>query len=244
MSRPVRNLGSIIVDELRYDFIREAFQTIGRGERLLDLGCGIKPFRHLYDQYVGYSVGVDTPFSLHDEGRVEAQALGHALPFKDDAFDVVLCTEVLEHVPEPEAVLREIKRVLRRGGRLILTTPFLVPLHEEPYDFYRYTWHGLRYLCDKQGLHVEVLRPFSGLTGVTLSFLIQAQLKIWYSVAKVTKLPGVYTIYNPFIFLLVHIPQRAYLNLLRLANRIPAMKAIHERLTYTTKGYGLVALKK
>ena len=244
MSRQIRNLGSIIVDELRFEFVRNALMTIGRGKRLLDLGCGIKPFKHLYEQQVDYSVGIDTPFSPHDEESINALALGHALPFKDGAFDIVLCTEVLEHVPDPAAVLHEIRRVLSRNGHLILTTPFLVPLHEGPYDYYRYTMYGLKYLCEQQDLQVEKLQPFSGLTGVTISFLVQAQLKFWYFFWKATKFPGLYTIYNPIIFLLIFLPQRAYLSFLRLVSRIPALKTVHEKLTYTTKGYGLVALKK
>lgn len=244
MTGKIRNLGSIIVDELRYDFIKEAILYIGHGQRLLDLGCGIKPFQHLYENHIDECIGVDAPFSLHDKGKVEVHALGHALPFMDEVFDVVLCTEVLEHVPEPEAVLREIRRVLKNGGRLIMTTPFLVPLHEEPYDFYRYTAYGLKYLCEKQNLGVAMLLPFSGLAGVTLSFLVQAQLKFWYLIGRFSRIPGVYTVYNPFIFLLVYLPQRLYLGILSMINRIGALKAVHEKLCYTTKGYGLVAFKK
>jgi SAM-dependent methyltransferase len=239
-----RNLGSIIVDELRHEFIDDALQSIGKKASLLDLGCGVRPFRHLYDRFVGHSVGVDAPFSLHDMGAIDVHALGNALPFRDGAFDIVLCTEVLEHVPDPGKVLREIFRVLKHDGSLIMTTPFLVPLHEDPYDFYRYTTYGLKYLCHEHGFHIDRLIPFSGLSGVTISFLVQVQLKFWYGVWRATKLPGVYTVFNPFIFMFVYLPQKAYLLFLRLAGRIPVLQAVHRKLTYTTKGYGLLAFKK
>lgn len=244
MRIPVRNLGSIIVDDLRQEFIDDAFRSIGKRERLLDLGCGVRPFRPLYDRLIGHSVGMDAPFSPHDMGTIDVHALGHSLPFKDGVFDVVLCTEVLEHVPDPEKVLREISRVLKESGCLVMTTPFLVPLHEDPYDFYRYTVYGLKHLCHKHGFQVDRLTPFSGLLGVTISFLVQIQLKLWYGVWKVTRIPGVYTIFNPFIFAFIYLPQKAYLGVLKLAQRVRFLKMIHQKLTYTTKGYGLLAFKK
>jgi SAM-dependent methyltransferase len=72
----------------------------------------------------------------------DAQALGIA----DASFDVVLCTEVLEHLPEPQKAIDEIFRVLRPGGTLLLTTRFLFPIHDAPHDYFRFTKYGLRHL--------------------------------------------------------------------------------------------------
>ena len=72
----------------------------------------------------------------------DAQALGIA----DASFEVVLCTEVLEHLPEPQRAIDEIFRVLAPGGHLVLTTRFLFPIHDAPHDYFRFTKYGLRHL--------------------------------------------------------------------------------------------------
>ena len=79
----------------------------------------------------------------------DAQALGIA----GAAFDVVLCTEVLEHLPEPQRAIDEMHRVLKPGGTLLLTTRFLFPIHDAPHDYFRFTKYGLRHLLR----HFEIL---------------------------------------------------------------------------------------
>jgi SAM-dependent methyltransferase len=74
------------------------------------------------------------------------------LPFKHNTFDTVLCTQVLEHVRNPFSMMEEIGRILRPGGHVILTLPAAWPLHEEPYDFFRYTKYGLRELAGRAHL--------------------------------------------------------------------------------------------
>lgn len=69
-----------------------------------------------------------------------------SLGITSEAFDVVLCTEVLEHLPEPQRAVDEMFRVLRPGGTLLLTTRFLFPIHDAPHDYFRFTKYGLRYL--------------------------------------------------------------------------------------------------
>jgi len=66
--------------------------------------------------------------------------------FSDGEFDVVIMSEVLEHVKTPHLAINEIYRVLREGGKLILTAPFLFEMHDRPHDYYRFTKHGLEYL--------------------------------------------------------------------------------------------------
>lgn len=134
----------------------------------LDLGCGSQPYRALIEPHVARYVPVDYDThrgTLRPWVRVNAMAI----PFKDEAFDSAVCFQVLEHVPEPARTLAELQRVLRPDGVLYMTTPFLWMVHEEPWDFYRYTEFGLRALLKQAGFEVVSLKPLGGaLTTIAL----------------------------------------------------------------------------
>lgn len=123
---------------------------------ILDIGCGIKPYQPLLGLPNDRWLGTDNPPSMKSSyGQLtlaDVYADCQTLPFQNSSFDTVICTQVLEHVPEPHRTICEIARVLRPGGVLILTAPMLWPLHEEPYDYFRYTIHGLRRLLTSAGL--------------------------------------------------------------------------------------------
>jgi SAM-dependent methyltransferase len=146
----------LVLRELSRDVAR-ALSTYGRG-RLLDVGCGERPYAML-PSAVAEWVGFDDPSNAGADvhGRAES------LPFDDGAFDTVLCTQVIEHVPEPRAVLVECARVLRPGGALIVSAPQYWELHEAPHDYYRFTPIGLAHLIEGCGLTVlESLREGTG----------------------------------------------------------------------------------
>ena len=107
------------------------------------------------------------------------------LPFCAGTFDLALCLEVLEHLPEPQQALTELARVLRSGGRLNFSVPMSWHQHQKPHDYYRYTSFGLRYLLDRAGFDVCELRP----TGGYFWFLsIQFQmLSLWVFPARQAK---------------------------------------------------------
>lgn len=128
---------------------------------LLDVGCGGKPYRALFAGASRY-VGIERPGTLSKSMVVDVWGDALALPFRASAFDTVLCNEVLEHVPEPARLFAEAARVLRGGGVLILSTPQVWGLHEEPFDFYRYTRYGLEYLARAGGLVPVEVRPTCG----------------------------------------------------------------------------------
>lgn len=136
--------------ELRRCIAHEANALHGK---LLDVGCGKKPYAELIQ--VDAYVGLDVPTSMHGVQQVDVFGTALGLPFKDEVFDSVLCTEVLEHLPEPVVALQEMRRVTRPGGVLLLTVPLSEQLHEEPFDFYRFTRYGLIYLLEKTGWRVQ-----------------------------------------------------------------------------------------
>jgi SAM-dependent methyltransferase len=121
--------------------------------RMLDVGCGSKPYQSLFqvDEYVGLDIDSE---SARKRGHAEYFYDGHAFPFAVASFDAVLCNQVLEHVFNPDEFLAEMVRVLKPGGKLLLTVPFVWDEHEQPCDYARYSSFGLAALLEKQGFRI------------------------------------------------------------------------------------------
>ena len=121
---------------------------------------------------------VDSYLPLDTEGGAPYHMIigdVQAMPLPDACCDSVGCSEVLEHLPRPEDAVAELARVLRPGGTLVLSVPFLSRLHEEPHDYFRYTSHGLRVLLTRHGFDVrEIVATGSvfGFLGHQLSTLV------------------------------------------------------------------------
>jgi SAM-dependent methyltransferase len=124
--------------------------------KVLDVGCGRKPYKNTYFAAAESYIGIDfaTP---NNEPDVVGSALD--LPFENQSFDTVVSTELLEHVPDPLRALREMHRVLRPGGYIILTTPMYWPRHEVPHDYFRYPYDGLLHLIKES--EFELVRMFN-----------------------------------------------------------------------------------
>jgi SAM-dependent methyltransferase len=140
------------------DFALRAARELPAGSRLLDVGAGNSPYRELFAHLVYESN--DWQHSLHPGARaVDHIGPAHAIPVADAQYDAVFCTQVLEHVPNPREVLAEICRVLKPGGHLYMTVPLAWELHEQPFDFFRYTAHGLWTMLSDTGFDQLDIRP-------------------------------------------------------------------------------------
>jgi len=130
--------------------------------RLLDIGCGSKPWKELFEPFVDEHVGVDLVPSARNPSAVDVIAGAYEIPLEDGYADTILITSVLEHLEEPKRAIAECRRLLKPGGHMILTAPFIWPLHEQPRDFYRYTPDSLRYLLGEAGFELLELEPLAG----------------------------------------------------------------------------------
>ena len=121
-------------------WIAEQAASVPAGSRVLDIGAGSAPYRALFAhcdyKTQDFAQLKDAQLRHGGYAPIDFVSEAHAIPVPDASFDVILCTEVLEHVPEPIAVAREFGRIVAPGGRLILTAPLGSGIHQEPYHFY------------------------------------------------------------------------------------------------------------
>jgi SAM-dependent methyltransferase len=122
-------------------------------DSLLDVGCGSKPYRNLFsvNEYIGLEI--DTVKNRASK-QADSYYDGDIFPFIDQSFDGVVCNQVLEHVFTPDRFLNEIQRVLKPGGKLLLTVPFVWDEHEQPWDYARYSSFGLKSLLEKNDFEI------------------------------------------------------------------------------------------
>ena len=134
--------------------VRDLAPKIDHG-RLLDVGCESKPYRELFPNAIEY-VGLDYDSESNRNNKMVDifYESGGKFPLEDGSFDNAISTEVLEHVFEPDKFISEIHRVLKPGGKLLLTTPLLWEEHFEPVDYGRYSSYGLKYLMEKHGFRI------------------------------------------------------------------------------------------
>ncbi|MGB0975236.1 MAG: class I SAM-dependent methyltransferase [Flavobacteriaceae bacterium] len=129
--------------------------------QLLDIGCGKMPYKSLLynNASIDSYTGLDIDTALQYDEKIDADVVwdGTKMPFDDAQFNCAMATEVLEHCPDPELVLKETYRVLKNDGVLFFTVPYLWPLHETPNDQYRYTPFALRRHLEQSGFkHVDI----------------------------------------------------------------------------------------
>jgi SAM-dependent methyltransferase len=137
------------------------------GAKVLDYGCAGSPYRGLLPPNVEYA-GAD--LEGNDVADVRLRPDG-SVPLPNDWADVVLSTQVLEHVADPAGYLAECARILKPGASLVLTTHGMMYLHRDPEDYWRWTCDGLARVVTQAGLVVEDQRGLLGLVPSALQFL-------------------------------------------------------------------------
>jgi SAM-dependent methyltransferase len=143
--------------------------------RLLDLGCGKVPLYAAYAPFVAEITCVDWAEGAHIDQTCD---LSQPLPFADAAFDTIVLSDVLEHVPDPALLWREMARVLAPGGKLVMNVPFYYSVHAHPHDYYRYTNFALERFVTLNALEVICLLPVGGLIEIVADLFAKAFSKL------------------------------------------------------------------
>jgi SAM-dependent methyltransferase len=169
---PVRSQPGWSVRKPLADWLR-AEGANAPGKRVLDVGCGLKPYHPFFAgaaAYVGVDVQENPNADLH--GPIEA------LPVEDGSFDIVLCTQVLEHVDDPPQAIRELHRVTAPGGRVLASTHGTMVYHPNPVDHWRWTHTGLERLFASNGSWASIaVEPGAGTTAA-LAMLVARSLHL------------------------------------------------------------------
>ncbi len=166
-------------------FLLDKYNIELQNKKLLDIGCGSKPYEFFFKKLDIIYEGIDfkefsknpsfelnkPDFYFHKNYKKDFK-----MPqFEDKSYDIVVAFQVLEHHEKPEVFFSEIKRILKEGGYLIISFPFIWELHEEPNDFQRLTHYKIQKLCGENNMHIlETIRRGGVLS--TLSQLINFSL--------------------------------------------------------------------
>jgi len=171
--------------ELVRDLVAESRLDVGA--TVLDYGCADSPYRADLPEKINY-VGADLPGNLQADIGLRANG---SVPLDDNSVDLVLSTQVLEHVDDPDLYLSESFRVLRPGGSLVLSTHGIMYYHRDPEDHWRWTRTGLERIVTRQGFEVTQMRGLMGLASAAIQI---------FQDGTVWKVPRI--LRRPYIFLM------------------------------------------
>lgn len=226
--RASRNKKDVLVTsrlsvDLTAEFYHSNLSIYAKGQ-LLDLGCGKVPLYEAYRDKVENNICVDWENTFHKNDFIDRFVdLNKSLPFEDSTFDTIILSDVLEHIQDPMLLWREMNRVLKKEGILIMNVPFHYWIHEHPFDYYRYTRYALEYFAAKSDFQIISIEELGGSIEVLTDF--------------VSKNIRVVPILGDFFANLIQ-----WSNLIFLKTKV-GRNALKITSKYFTLSYGLVAKK-
>lgn len=181
---------------------RSVFRKIGKEKitgSVLDIGGGLSPFHDLVQSNEYTNIDQDASLNPTVVGNILA------MPFSKNSFDSIICTEVLEHIAEPNMAIKEMHRVLKEKGYAYITVPMSWSLHYEPYDFYRFTKYGIKYLLEKEGFTVLKIHPIGGLVTTFVTRCINILYDFIVQVFSFIRLKRIGILFATMIAFLLHL---------------------------------------
>lgn len=178
----IGNSAYLMQREIRRSLVAARDTFLRPDVRILDVGCGVQPYYPLFAEIASVYDGND----IEPGPRISYVSPIESLPIPDAQYDVVLCTQVLEHVRHPMPALLEMTRVLAPGGHLFLTTLGVYPFHPHPGDYWRWTQQGFEAMFeDTEGLELVSLVPHGG-SGSAIAILLNTSIR---EAARAVRLP-------------------------------------------------------
>jgi SAM-dependent methyltransferase len=141
--------------------------------KLLDFGCGQKPYKSLFknvNEYIGLDMENDG--HSHEMEQIDVFYDGKTIPFENEHFDSIFSSEVFEHVFDLEPILKELNRVLKKGGQMLVSVPFAWNEHEIPNDFGRYTSFGLEHIIKNAGFEIVESEKTGHFASVVAQYMV------------------------------------------------------------------------
>lgn len=229
-------------DQAIRHFLRNEFHLMPADKcgLILDLGYGSGPYKHLYKEKFNNCISGDYNVRAGDlDLRLDASSL----PFPDAIFDVVLMSEVIEHVEDFRSAISEVCRVLKPGGVLLITWPFNYMIHEVPYDFCRLTEFGMENELQKSNANIECLVRRGGVVAllvVVMEFLYNGFFEIFCRIPLLG--PAFRSIKKIINSLLFYIPYKILLHGFDLSHKKnmkpgDCLKGVQGQMAHWTVGY-------
>ena len=172
-SRDTNEFGiqSRLIGDIIAEFYHKNIPIHAKG-KLLDLGCGKVPFYNVYKDHITENVCVDWENTLHKNEYLDFECdLTKKLPFEDREFDTIILSDVLEHIPNPSELWKEMARILAVNGKIIINVPFYFWIHEAPHDYYRYTEFALQRFVKDSNLKLLELERMGGVPEIIAMLL-------------------------------------------------------------------------
>ena len=180
------NTTDIKIDDLYYLHYKyyhrdlfDAFEKYALGN-LLDIGCGNKPYENKLQHKISKYTGVDIIQS--SDNKVDYLCPANKIPLENSLFETVISTQTIEHVEDHQGLVNEAYRLLKPNGIFIVSGPMYWPLHEEPYDFFRFTKHGFKYILEKAGFEILEIKSNGGKWSVAGQAFLHALLPSVYNI--------------------------------------------------------------
>jgi SAM-dependent methyltransferase len=143
-------------------FVAKNAKKIKPDQTVIDIGAGELRYKQYFNHCKYTSQDLCVGDNNWDFSHIDIKSTVYSIPVSNESFDYILCTQVLEHLEYPEKAFQEFNRILKKGGKLILTAPLGQGEHQTPYDFFRYTQYGLKSLGERVGLKLKIIEPQGG----------------------------------------------------------------------------------